>query len=132
MKINLKQPAKKLSELPGEIEIATAINPSLLYTVDEVKAEIEGGKPHHEKTWVIINSRKWKPNADQMIDKYLDDENENMYEGWYEKAKANISNDAIQKIQSILDGELNYPGLTDYWTLEGEVEIDIFPEEDAE
>ncbi|KXZ17913.1 hypothetical protein AXI59_01295 [Bacillus nakamurai] len=132
MKINLKQPAMKLSELPGEMEIAASNNLSLLYTVDEVKAEIEGGEPHHEDRWFIIERREWKPNVDLMIDRYLDDVDEDMYEGFYEKAKANISDDVIQKIQLILEGALNKPNITDYWTLEEEVNIDIFPGEEAE
>lgn len=130
--MKMKKPLKKLSELPNETEIASDSNHSLSYTVDEVKSEIGDGFPHHIDSWFIIKRQKWKSNADLMICRYLEDEGEDMYDGWYEKAKSNISDDAIKKIQSILDGELNKPSITDCWTLEEEVDIDIFPVEEVE
>lgn len=119
----------KLSELANEIEIS-AEDSGIVYTVAELKHEItELGEPHHERAnWYTIKRQKWTPSAQSMVEGYIENEYDNMYENWDERAWDCVMNHgAVEKIQAILDETFKSDHATAYWTHEDPIEIDIFP-----
>lgn len=118
----------KLSELPNETELSVEES-NITYTVGELKREIlELGEPHHElNNWYTIKKRKWKPNAHLMVERYIDNEFEDMYEDWDERAMECLNETVIENIQQLLDEAFKGDHATVYWTHEEPVEIDIFP-----
>lgn len=118
----------KLSEMNDEIEVSIEES-SVVYTVGELKKEIlEMGEEHHlSSNWYTVIKRKWKPSAEDMADRYLDNESDELYEDFYSAAMSELSNGAIEKIQHILDGVFGNNTVSDYWTYETPVEIDVSP-----
>ena len=117
----------KLSELDNNLEVAS-VNASGVYTVEELKDEIMGGEPHHEtKGWYIVGRKKWKPNAHNMLENYIEGESDEMYEDWEERVLSNLTDEAVAKIQAVLDEVLDHDYVTEYYTYETPIEIDIFP-----
>lgn len=94
----------KLSQLNDDVEVSIEES-STVYTVAELKAEILDGEPHHESPkWYTIKRRKWSPNARWMIENYIDNEHEDMYEDWDERAWDCIEKEsAVTKVQKVLD-----------------------------
>lgn len=121
----------KLSEMNDEIEVSIEES-SIVYTVAELKKEIlEMGEEHHlSSNWYTVTRRKWKPSAEDMADRYLDNESDELYEDFYSVAMSELSKGAIEKIQNILDGVFGNNSVSDYWTYETPVEIDVFPVND--
>jgi hypothetical protein len=119
----------KLSMLAEDVEISIEESHTV-YTVAELKREItELGEPHHESAnWYTIKREKWVPDAESMLDRYIDCEKDDLYEDWDESAwDCVMRNNAIDKIQAILDETFNSDYATTYWTYDKSVEIDIFP-----
>jgi hypothetical protein len=118
----------KLSELPDDVEIGQE-EVNCKYTVAELKREImELGEPHHESAkWFTIKLHRWKPDAEGMLDRYFENENDEMYEGWDDRAKDCVTEDVVDKIQALLDECFKSDHATVYWTFEKEVEIDLRP-----
>ncbi|MEK4199080.1 hypothetical protein [Cytobacillus sp. FSL K6-0265] len=118
----------KLSQLNDDVEVSIEES-STVYTVAELKAEILDGEPHHESPkWYTIKRRKWSPNARWMIENYIDNEHEDMYEDWDERAWDCIEKEsAVTKVQKVLDEVFKGEYATAYWTYEEPVEIDILP-----
>jgi hypothetical protein len=96
--------------------------------VAELKHEILVLKaPHHERNdWAVISRETWKPCAESMIESYIDNSADDMYEDADESMRDGIGTDeVIAAVQAILDAAM--PGGLGYWTFGKDVEIDIFP-----
>lgn len=119
----------KLSALADDIEISVEES-STVYTVADLKREIlELGEPHHlTPNWYTIKRRKWNPDAEYMIERYLEQEDDQMYEDWLERALECINNEHINKIQAVLDEAFKGDY---YFTYEEPVEIDILSEKEG-
>lgn len=118
----------KLSELADDVEVSIEESHTT-YTVAELKREIlELGEPHHESTnWYTIKADRWQPSADSMLEQYIENERDNMYEDWNERANDCISEEHIKQIQAILDDAFSGSHATEFWNYVSPVEIDIFP-----
>lgn len=118
----------KLSTLADDVEVSIEES-HVTYTVAELKKEIlEFGEEHHlSDKWFTITRKRWQPDADRMIEYYIDSEYEEMYEDWDERANDCITDDVKNKIQSILNEAFKDEYATVYWTYEEPVDIDIFP-----
>jgi hypothetical protein len=119
----------KLSQLPDSTEIS-AEDSNSVYTVKELKREIlEFGEPHHETgSWYTLQHKRWHPSAASMIESYIESEYCDMYEDWDERANDCITQDVVNKVQSILNEAFKGDSATEYWSYIDPVEIDIFPE----
>lgn len=124
----IKQPKLKLSELPDDIEVSAEYS-GTTYTVAELKREIiEMNELHHEtKGWHVISRQKWHPDAESMIDDYIERNADDLFEDAYESMRDPINEDRVARIQAIMDEA--FPGGFDYWEYGKDVEIDIFPPE---
>jgi hypothetical protein len=121
----------KLSNLDDDVEVSIEES-NTVYTVAELKREIiELGEPHHESSnWYTIKRKKWTPDAQSMVERYIESEYADMYEDWDERAwDCVVSNSTIKKIQDILEETFKSDYATSYWTYEKPIEIDIFPKE---
>lgn len=117
----------KLSELPDDVEVSREYIHTT-YTVAELKREILVLKePHHEqKGWAVISREKWYPDAKYMIESYIDNEADDLYEDADESLRNGIgTDDVIAAVKAVLDAAM--PDGLDYWTFGKDVEIDIFP-----
>lgn len=122
----------KLSQLADDVQIGREEH-NTKYTVAELKREIiEFGEPHHEYTWYTIKMHRWHPDAEYMLNTYIDQEYDEMYEDWDERARDCITDEVKQRIQAILDEAFSSDHATVYWTFEEPVEIDIYPGVDGE
>ncbi len=115
-----------LSQLTDEVEISLEESNTVM-TVGEVKREIlELGEEHHlTGDWYTVIRAKWNASAESMVSNYIEQEKDNMYEEWGEQAIGCISDDAIGKIQAILDESFKKTKVNDYWKYENPVNIDI-------
>ncbi|MCC2528214.1 hypothetical protein LKL24_12390 [Bacillus halotolerans] len=118
----------KLSELPDQTEIGIE-DSNTISTVEEVKSGIQRyGEPHHlNGDWYTVKRRKWRPDANRMIDVYIENELDDMYENWDEHAWDCLPDDVVCKIQLILNEAFKGDRATSYWTYEQPVEIDVYP-----
>lgn len=118
----------KLSEMDDAIEVSIKES-HIVHTVAELKREILAmGEEHHlSSNWYTVIRHEWKPSATDMVHGYLDNETDDLYEDFYSAAMSELSNGAIEKIQHILDGVFGNNTVSDYWTYETPVEIDVFP-----
>ncbi|MED3839760.1 Uncharacterised protein [Niallia circulans] len=94
----------KLSQLADDVEISVEES-HLTYTVAELKREIlDLGEPHHETSnWCVIKRQKWSPNANYMVESYIELEAQEMYEDWDERAMDCMTDEVIEEIQAILE-----------------------------
>lgn len=115
----------KLSELEDEIEIVTEGYGKV--TVGDVKWEIENGDDASLIKWYLPIDRKWKPNAEYMLSNYIENEEGEMYEGWYEKARDRITPQLVARIQTVLEETFSNENVRDYWEYGEQIEIDIMP-----
>lgn len=121
----------KLSQLNDDVEVSVE-ETSTVYTVAELKREIlELGEPHYKtEGWYTVKRENWQPSAHSMIESYIENEYQEMYEDWNERAWDCVMNyGLVDKIQSMLDETFKSDYATRYWTYEEPVEIDIFPKE---
>lgn len=122
----IKQPLK-LSNLPHHIEVGNEETHDI-YMVAELIDEIRDGEASPEGNWFVIKRRRWEPNASTMIERYLDAEQDEMYEDWDERANDCFTKEVVEKIQEVLNHAFRGDYATSYWTYEQRVEIDIFPQ----
>jgi len=116
----------KLSEMPDDIEVGRE-GVNCKYTVAELKREIiELGEPHHEYSdWYTVKNQRWQPDAEGMIENYIESQRDDMYEDWDERAYDCLDDEVKARIQAILDEAFSGGYATEYWTFEQPVEIDI-------
>ncbi|MFP7454298.1 hypothetical protein [Bacillus safensis] len=117
----------KLSNLPHHIEVGNEETHDI-YMVAELIDEIRDGETSPEGNWFLIKRRRWEPSANAMIDRYIEAEHEEMYEGWAERADDCFTKEVVEKIQEVLNHAFRGDYATSYWTYEQRVEIDIFPQ----
>ncbi|RKJ75061.1 hypothetical protein D7X33_18340 [Butyricicoccus sp. 1XD8-22] len=123
---------KKLSELADNTVITyEGARANETYTVKVIKDEIiKWGIPHHETDgWgIVLEQKKWAPNAQLMFDAYIKNEQLEMYKGWDERVWKWLDDTVVAEIQKILDQTFSYEErITNYWTFSEGVEIDIIP-----
>lgn len=116
----------KLSQLSDDVEIANK-NTVRIWTVEELKNEIIQFGDEQTGKWFIAKPKKWQPCAQSMIENYIENQADEMYEDWEERANNCVSSALIQNIQILLDGAFNNSDATDYWEWGTPVEIDILP-----
>lgn len=119
----------KLSELADDVELSVE-ETSTVYTVAELKREIlELGESHHNTpNWCTVVRQRWLPSANNMLDTYIENEHQDLYEDWDERAwDIVVEHDLEKKIQSLLDEAFKDDFATSYWTYDKPVEIDIYP-----
>ena len=108
----------KLSELDNNQEVSYEWG-NAIFTVDEMKEELKKDSRLKDKQWYTVKHKKWEPNAKEMIEDYIENESQNMYEDWDEGASDCVTRELVQKIQSLL--EESFEGCSDYWLLENEI-----------
>lgn len=118
----------KLSQLDDSVFVSIE-DSNLIYTVEELVHEIrELGEPHHETTkWYTVKKQHWSPWAARMVELYLENECQDMYDGWVDRAMDCCTVEVVDKIQAIMDKAFKGDYATLYWTYETPVEIDIYP-----
>lgn len=123
-----EQKKLKLSKLDDEVEIAREDSWHIL-TVGQLKHEMQNlGEPHHKHNdWYTLKGAQWRPDAEAMIERHIELEADDMYEGWYDRAWDCINPEHIEKIQVILDQAFEDGHATNYWNYDQPVEIDILP-----
>jgi hypothetical protein len=119
----------KLSELEDDIEVGRDGSVDENWTVGELKHEIINlGESHHKHTdWCTLKPETWRPDAESMISQYIENEYQDMYEDWDERANDCITPEHIAKIQAVLDDAFKDGHATQYWSYDKPVEIDILP-----
>lgn len=120
----------KLSELSDDVLIGQE-DSGTQYTVADMKHEILSlGEPHHEyKPYYVLKEKRWKPNARYMLERYIENEYDEMYEDWDERAMDCVkSHNLIERIQELFDEAFKGDHVSKYWTCEQKVEIDILPQ----
>ncbi|MEH7758108.1 hypothetical protein [Bacillus pumilus] len=119
--------ALKLSELPNDFEISHS-ETNDVFTVKEIKEEImssEENQDYEEYDWFEIKRKKWEPNASDMLKLYIESEAKCLPEDWAERANDCLTQEVIEKIQSVLDIAFKEKSVTSYPTYERPVEIDV-------
>ncbi|MBD8523872.1 hypothetical protein [Lysinibacillus fusiformis] len=123
----------KLSKLADDIIVSyEGASEKEIYTVKELKdAIIKYGEPHHEtEGWgIVLEQKKWKPNAQLMLDDYIKNEQLEMYKGWGDRAWRYLDETVVAEIQKILDEsfKFSFESVIDYCTFSKAVVIDIIP-----
>ncbi len=116
----------KLSQLPDVTEIASDSRFGVT-TVEELKDEILNDGYEVTGEWFTVKKKEWKPDARWMIESYIENEYDQMYEDWDERAKDCISDDLVSKMQNLLDEAFKGSAVRDYWEWDKDVEIDVEP-----
>lgn len=116
---------RKLSDLSGDVLLCRE-GYWHVYTVADLIAEIQklGGDHHMHDDWFIVTPTVWEPSAEDMIEEYLENTYQNMYESWLEKANDCVTGEIIAKIQKILD-EAFTDDVKEYYEFGEPVEIDL-------
>lgn len=112
----------KLSDLSEETEVSFE-DATYTLTVGELKEELLKDDEAIERTWYVVKAQTWQPDANRMIEDYIESEYQEMYEDWDERAMDCINDDIISKVQTILDEAFKSPSVKNYWTFEKEIEI---------
>lgn len=90
---------------------------------DEYVAEIK---------WYVVSEKIWGANAEHMLERYIEDEYQEMYEDWDERAHDCLKKEHIERIQAILDEAFKDEYATKYWVLDGpEVILDSLDDEQS-
>lgn len=88
-------------------------------TPSELRQRIEEGEALGNHTWYVCTPHKWKADAKRMIESYIDDQCQDMYEDWEEHAMDCLQQEHYDRIQAILDEAFSSEAVTDYWMLDG-------------
>lgn len=72
--------------------------------------------------WYVAEKRKWVPDARYMLDSYIENEADAMYEGWEDNAFACVNKEWVYKIDAILEKMFD-DGTRTYYV--GTQEIDV-------
>ncbi|MGG0667881.1 hypothetical protein ABE073_05045 [Lederbergia citrisecunda] len=116
----------KLSQLADDVEISND-GTLRIWTVEELKSEITQFRDEQTGQWFTVKRKKWQPCAQSMIEDYIDNQSDQMYEDWNERAMDCISDVLVENIQTLLDEAFNGDDATVYWEWDKPIEIDIFP-----
>lgn len=121
----MKKNAVKLSELPNEAELSVEES-GYTITAGELRSDLErdGDLDVASDSWRTIQRKSWKPDARDMIEKYIEDEYDEMYEEWDSRAMECLEHEHFQKIQEVLDEAFKGDSATAYWSYEKDVIID--------
>lgn len=121
----MKKNLIKLSELPNETEISIEESHEVI-TAGELRRDLEqdGDLDQANANWFTIQRKQWKPNAQRMITAYIEQEYDDMYEDWDERAMDCVSKTVIDNLQQILDEAFKGETVTEYWSYEKDVIID--------
>ena len=118
----------KLSQLDDDVQVSCERETSV-YTAGELKREIrEFNKPINEDDkWYVVSPAKWKPDAREMLENYIEYEYQDMYEDWDERALDSLDKGMLETIQGILENTFGL-SVTDYWKYDFDkpVVIDVF------
>lgn len=113
----------KLEDLPDN-EVVSFEYATYTLTVAELKEELKkDGDDATSRTWYVAQSQTWTPDANRMIEDYIENEYQEMYEDWDDRANECITEEVLQKIQSILDEAFKSDSVRQYWTLEKKIVI---------
>lgn len=112
----------KLTDLPDN-EIVSYEDATYVLTVSEFKEELKKDDDVLNKTWYVAKSQTWQPDARYMLDNYIENEYQELYEDWDERANDCITDEVVNQIQAILDKAFNDDSVKNYWTLEKQIEI---------
>lgn len=123
----------RLSKLADDVLVSyEGASEKDIYTVKELKdAIIKYNQPHHEtEGWgIVLEKKKWQPNAQLMLDAYIKNEQLEMYKGWSDRAWSCLDETVVAEIQKILDEafQFNFNTEIEYYTFSQAVIIDIIP-----
>lgn len=86
----------------------------------------EGTEDLRKDGWYVANKETWKPSAQQMLEQYLDNESDDMYEDFSENVYHSLK-DVLPKIQDILNQTLENDSVCDVYRCDytRPVEIDM-------
>lgn len=118
----------KLSQLADDVEISND-GTLRIWTVEELKDEITHFGDEQTGQWFTVKRKQWHPCAQSMIESYIENQSDDMYEDWDERAIDCVSDILIQNIQTLLDGAFNNSDATVYWEWDKPVEIDVFSDD---
>lgn len=120
----------KLSELsPDQLIARDGVGG--IYEVSQVIDEITRlGETHHEsKDWYTLKPAQWIPDAKSMIERYLECEQDDKYEDWFERTLDCFSKEDFDKIQEVLESAVKRDGtVTTYYDFVEKIEIDVYPD----
>lgn len=116
----------KLSQLADDVVIANS-DALKVWTVEELKNEIEEFGNKGIGQWFIAKPQEWQPCAQSMIENYIDSQADGMYEDWDERALDCVSEELIQKMQALLDEAFKGDSVKTYYEWGEPVGIDILP-----
>lgn len=121
----MKKKFVKLSELPQETEISIEDSHEVI-TAGELRRDLDkdGDLDQANANWFTIQRKKWKPNAQRMITAYIENEYDDMYEDWDERAMDCVSKTVVDNLQQILEEAFKGESVTKYWSYEKDVIID--------
>ena len=86
-------------------------------TVSQLKEELMEDSETAKKTWYVAVPETWTPDARSMLETYLENEYQEMYEDWDERAADCVTDDVVQKLQAIMDDAFKSPNVKNYWSL---------------
>lgn len=121
----MKKNLVRLSELPSETELSVEES-GYVITAGELRRDLEqdGDLDQANENWYTIQRKQWKPNAQRMITTYIEQEYDDMYEDWDERAMDCVTKTVIDNLQQILDEAFKGETVTEYWSYEKGVIID--------
>ncbi|HIW31269.1 MAG TPA: hypothetical protein IAA29_00630 [Candidatus Paenibacillus intestinavium] len=111
----------KLSELPDETLVSYE-DAHFKLTAEELRQCVANGE--HEgrgEIWIVATEKRWAPDAKWMLSNYIENEYDQMYEDWDERANDCIKKEHIDRIQAVLDDAFSGDSVSKYWLLDGPV-----------
>lgn len=96
---------------------------SVTLTVAELKEKLKKDNDATRKKWYVVQSQTWNPDAKRMIENYIKNEYKEMPDDWDDRANDCITEEVVQKIQSILDKAFESETVKQYWILKKKIEI---------
>ncbi|MFD1990074.1 hypothetical protein ACFSGI_08895 [Paenibacillus nicotianae] len=114
----------KLSELSEET-ILSYVDANYTLTVSELRKQTKEDNSLINQKWYVAIEARWHPSAKEMIDVYVDQQYQDMYEDWDERAYDCLKQEHYDRLQAVLDEAFKSGHATEYWELNGpEVIID--------
>ena len=71
-------------------------------SAQELRELLKEGEATTEE-WYVAEKRKWTPDARYMLNNYIENEADAMYEGWEDNAFACINKEWVHKIDAIIE-----------------------------
>ncbi|WFA86485.1 hypothetical protein [Paenibacillus amylolyticus] len=111
----------KLSQLTEDTQLSFE-GATCAYTALQVRELISEDGEWALYDWQVCSPRTWKPSAETMIDNYIDQERDEMYEEWDVDAAGKVTKEGFAEIQAVIEKMF---GEYQYWMFDGpEVIID--------